>query len=214
MAIPRYSCVSGITRETQDVQAWHGKERMGKSLFIPNGIHQALFYPDTHVSHPVPSGSHPVYMPAGVERGLVLEVARLFIPNNAMTLKCKAFFPHLVYDRHIWIFDQLDAPQYDLSSSLSFLLSQPQVPTLITYDALSTWVFHSLSTTNTGRQFRANGTCAMCNVTKNYYIYEQCQDPSVHFVGTSMDEGDTPPCPAGPHERYIVQPGICPLCHG
>lgn len=53
----------------------------------------------------------------------------------------------------------------------------------------------------------------MCNVTKNYYIYEQCQDPGLHFVRTSMDGAGSPPCPAGPHERYIVQPGACPLCH-
>lgn len=54
----------------------------------------------------------------------------------------------------------------------------------------------------------------MCEVVKNYYIYEQCQEPSLHFVRTSMDGAGTTPCPGGPHERYIVQPGVCPLCHG
>lgn len=54
---------------------------------------------------------------------------------------------------------------------------------------------------------------AMCNVTKNYYIYEQCNDPGLHFVRTSMDGNTLQKCPQGPHERYIVQPGRCPLCH-
>ncbi|PSR82264.1 hypothetical protein BD289DRAFT_371499 [Coniella lustricola] len=53
----------------------------------------------------------------------------------------------------------------------------------------------------------------MCSVTKNYYIYEHCNDPGLHFISTSMDDASTPPCPQGPHERYIVQPGKCPLCH-
>lgn len=53
----------------------------------------------------------------------------------------------------------------------------------------------------------------MCNVTKNYYIYEQCLDPGLHFTRTSMDGEGSPPCSKGPHERYIVQPGTCPLCH-
>ncbi|KAF3769331.1 hypothetical protein M406DRAFT_250051 [Cryphonectria parasitica EP155] len=53
----------------------------------------------------------------------------------------------------------------------------------------------------------------MCNVTKNYYIYEHCNDPGLHFTRTSMDGDKSRKCPQGPHERFIVQPGRCPLCH-
>lgn len=60
---------------------------------------------------------------------------------------------------------------------------------------------------------QAYDTSTMCNVTKNYYIYEQCNDPGLHFVRTSMDGNTLQKCPQGPHERYIVQPGRCPLCH-
>ncbi|KAI1136993.1 hypothetical protein F5Y05DRAFT_93880 [Hypoxylon sp. FL0543] len=52
----------------------------------------------------------------------------------------------------------------------------------------------------------------MCDFTKNYYIYTSCLDPGAHFFRTSMDGSKKHACPRGPHERYIVQPGQCPLC--
>ncbi|KAI0404491.1 hypothetical protein F4802DRAFT_231055 [Xylaria palmicola] len=52
----------------------------------------------------------------------------------------------------------------------------------------------------------------MCDFTKNYYIYTSCLDPGTHFFRTSMDGSRKTACPRGPHERYIVQPGQCPLC--
>ncbi|KAK0660855.1 hypothetical protein QBC41DRAFT_236306 [Cercophora samala] len=54
----------------------------------------------------------------------------------------------------------------------------------------------------------------MCDFTKNYYIYTGCMDPGVHFFRTSVDGSRQRSCPRGPHERYIMQPGQCPLCHG
>lgn len=54
----------------------------------------------------------------------------------------------------------------------------------------------------------------MCDFTKNYYIYTSCLDPGVHFFGTSVDGKRSESCPMGPHERYIVIPGHCPLCDG
>lgn len=54
----------------------------------------------------------------------------------------------------------------------------------------------------------------MCNVTRNYYIYSSCRDPGVHYFQTEMDGDRTQACSQGPHERYIVQPGSCPLCNG
>ncbi|KAH6675580.1 hypothetical protein BGZ60DRAFT_371866 [Tricladium varicosporioides] len=53
----------------------------------------------------------------------------------------------------------------------------------------------------------------MCEYTKNYYIYTSCQDPGAHFFGTSVDGKREHRCPRGPHERYIVVPGHCPLCN-
>ncbi|KAI0858410.1 hypothetical protein F4860DRAFT_318620 [Xylaria cubensis] len=52
----------------------------------------------------------------------------------------------------------------------------------------------------------------MCEYTKNYYIYTTCHDPGAHFFRTSIDGSRKTACPRGPHERYIVQPGQCPLC--
>src|SRR5277367_5968322 len=52
----------------------------------------------------------------------------------------------------------------------------------------------------------------MCNYTKNYYIYFSCQDPGAHFFKCSTDGRKDKRCPKGPHERYVVQPGACPLC--
>ncbi|KAI0450125.1 hypothetical protein F5B21DRAFT_445872 [Xylaria acuta] len=52
----------------------------------------------------------------------------------------------------------------------------------------------------------------MCEYTKNYYIYTTCLDPGTHFFRTSIDGSRKTACPRGPHERYIVQPGQCPLC--
>lgn len=54
----------------------------------------------------------------------------------------------------------------------------------------------------------------MCNVTRNYYIYSSCRDPGVHYFQTEMDGDRAQACSQGPHERYIVQPGSCPLCNG
>ncbi len=54
----------------------------------------------------------------------------------------------------------------------------------------------------------------MCNFTKNYYIYTSCLDPGAHYFGTSVDGSRKHACPKGPHERYIVLPGQCPLCTG
>lgn len=55
---------------------------------------------------------------------------------------------------------------------------------------------------------------SMCDFTKNYYIYSSCLDPGAHFFRTSVDGNRKLACPKGPHERYIVQPGTCPLCSG
>ncbi|KAH7330042.1 hypothetical protein BKA65DRAFT_508311 [Rhexocercosporidium sp. MPI-PUGE-AT-0058] len=52
----------------------------------------------------------------------------------------------------------------------------------------------------------------MCEFTKNYYIYTSCLDPGAHFIGTSVDGMKDHKCSRGPHERYIVVPGHCPLC--
>jgi hypothetical protein len=55
----------------------------------------------------------------------------------------------------------------------------------------------------------------MCEYTKDYFVYTSCVDPGAHFFGSSVDkerEHQCPQCPIGPHERYIVIPGHCPLC--
>ncbi|KAE9582808.1 hypothetical protein CGMCC3_g945 [Colletotrichum fructicola] len=54
----------------------------------------------------------------------------------------------------------------------------------------------------------------MCDFTKNYYIYTSCIDPGAHFFRTSVDGNRNRTCGKGPHERYIVVPGHCPLCGG
>lgn len=52
----------------------------------------------------------------------------------------------------------------------------------------------------------------MCNFTKNYYIYTSCIDPGVHFLRTWLEGDSKRNCALGPHERYILIPGCCPLC--
>lgn len=54
----------------------------------------------------------------------------------------------------------------------------------------------------------------MCNFTQNYYIYETCIDPGMHFCSTSTDGSRKSSCKNGPHERYIVVPESCPWCSG
>ncbi|KAK0753797.1 hypothetical protein B0T18DRAFT_315506 [Schizothecium vesticola] len=54
----------------------------------------------------------------------------------------------------------------------------------------------------------------MCDVVQNFWIYTSCADPGVHFVGTAVDGSWKQSCSRGPHERYIVMPEQCPLCHG
>ncbi|RKU46456.1 hypothetical protein DL546_007388 [Coniochaeta pulveracea] len=53
---------------------------------------------------------------------------------------------------------------------------------------------------------------AMCDYTKNYYVYTSCLDPGAHFFRTSIDGSKKNACPKGPHERYIMIAGQCPLC--
>lgn len=99
-------------------------------------------------------------------------------------------------------------PQYSLSVVLqASLRSADTIPSILDRVLIS----NQRTRTQT---HPSNAFFAMCDVTKNYYIYEQCQEPSIHFVRISMDGAGTPTCPDGPHERYIVQPGVCPLCHG
>jgi hypothetical protein len=52
----------------------------------------------------------------------------------------------------------------------------------------------------------------MCDFTKNYYIYTGCMDPGAHFFRIEIDGSRKRPCSKGPHERYIMAPGQCPLC--
>lgn len=52
----------------------------------------------------------------------------------------------------------------------------------------------------------------MCEYTRNYYIYTSCIDPGAHYFSTSIDGSKERQCAKGPHERYIVVPGHCPLC--
>ncbi|KAJ8070295.1 hypothetical protein OCU04_000677 [Sclerotinia nivalis] len=52
----------------------------------------------------------------------------------------------------------------------------------------------------------------MCEYTRNYYIYTSCVDPGAHYFSTSIDGSKDRQCAKGPHERYIVVPGHCPLC--
>jgi len=47
---------------------------------------------------------------------------------------------------------------------------------------------------------------------KNSYIYASCQDPGAHFFKCSTDGRKDKSCAYGPHDRYIVCPGACPLC--
>lgn len=54
----------------------------------------------------------------------------------------------------------------------------------------------------------------MCDFTKNYYIYTSCVDPGAHFFRTSVDGSRKRSCPKSPHERFIMLPGECPICHG
>ena len=52
----------------------------------------------------------------------------------------------------------------------------------------------------------------MCNITKNYSIYASCVDPGVHVFHTWLEGDRKAACGTGPHERYILIPGSCPLC--
>ncbi len=54
----------------------------------------------------------------------------------------------------------------------------------------------------------------MCDFIKNYYIYTSCIDPGAHFFGTEVEGNRKRSCSRGPHERYIMSPGQCPLCYG
>lgn len=74
--------------------------------------------------------------------------------------------------------------------------------------------FSSYSRTPSTTSPKTTRAFNMCNVTRNYYIYSSCRDPGVHYFQTEMDGDKTQACSQGPHERYIVQPGSCPLCNG
>ena len=52
----------------------------------------------------------------------------------------------------------------------------------------------------------------MCDYYKNYYIYSTCADPGIHFIRISIDGSRDFRCATGPHERYIVVAGTCPVC--
>ncbi|KAI1181552.1 hypothetical protein F5B17DRAFT_271052 [Nemania serpens] len=93
----------------------------------------------------------------------------------------------------------------------STILHQPQLITLLVL--LARFYGFTSSSPFFGHQpvvFKAS--LIMCNFTKNYYIYTSCQDPGAHFFRTSIDGSRQTACPRGPHERYIVEPGQCPLC--
>ena len=64
------------------------------------------------------------------------------------------------------------------------------------------------------RRIPALNIATMCTFTKNYHIYTSCLDPGAHYFGTSVDGNRKHKCSRGPHERYIVEPGACPLCYG
>lgn len=55
-------------------------------------------------------------------------------------------------------------------------------------------------------------TVTMCEWYRNFYVYTTCHDPGLHFYATSVDGSREYGCIYGPHERYIVTPGSCPLC--
>lgn len=178
-----------------------------QSRFVPNRTHQALFYPDTHVTHPFPPGV------SNARRTTlrVLQLQKYIYPTFPMLWSAR--FSSSFYQTSTSDDNELDAsilPPLSLPSpppppwkpSPSFQVSGPSSPA-----SPCSLPFPQAALSN-------NKPLAMCNVTKNYYIYEQCQDPSLHFVRTTMDGAGTPTCPRGPHERYIVQPGACPLCHG
>lgn len=69
------------------------------------------------------------------------------------------------------------------------------------------WLFLSVTKT-----YVTQHPVTMCTFTKNYYIYASCQDPGLHYFRTSMEGNSANRCSKAPHERYIVQPGSCPLC--
>jgi hypothetical protein len=72
--------------------------------------------------------------------------------------------------------------------------------------------FQLLTYLSTDTRRRPQNARKMCYYTRNYYIYSGCTDPGAHFFGTSVDGKAEQRCPRGPHERYIVVPGHCPLC--
>jgi hypothetical protein len=95
------------------------------------------------------------------------------------------------------------------SSALSHLEPQP-VSRMPNYIMLQILCFANLSSSDSAKPFDPD---KMCEYTKNYYIYTSCVDPGAHFFGTSVDGKREHRCPRGPHERYIVVPGHCPLCN-
>lgn len=72
--------------------------------------------------------------------------------------------------------------------------------------------FFNILLTKIGQSRFSANLNTMCEYTKNYYIYTSCVDPGAHFFGTSVDGKREYKCERGPHERYIVVPGHCPLC--
>ncbi|KAF3402461.1 hypothetical protein DPV78_003892 [Talaromyces pinophilus] len=52
----------------------------------------------------------------------------------------------------------------------------------------------------------------MCNWFKNIYVFTGCRDPSGHFHKTEMDGDRKSQCRDGPHERIVIEIGVCHLC--
>ena len=46
----------------------------------------------------------------------------------------------------------------------------------------------------------------------SYHVYPNCTDPATHFVRTSREGSPRRNGPKGPHERFIVTAGSCPIC--
>lgn len=197
-------------------------------VFIPSLILQhphrgtALFYPDASVSQtlihpPHPGVSTPVWAKTNLVPSLPLSISR------GLTTPGSPLLPHTSFPpRREYVHPQLSAPSpEDSTSSPSFhhrpglfLSSHSTHPygqsSLLPRQQFS-WNKYQLAPkprTSTHTHPR------MCDFTKNYYIYSSCLDPGAHFFRTSVDGNRKLACPKGPHERYIVQPGTCPLCSG
>lgn len=54
--------------------------------------------------------------------------------------------------------------------------------------------------------------CNMCNWFKNIYVFTGCRDPGGHFHKTELDGDRKGRCKDGPHERIVIEIGICHLC--